>query len=1488
MQFCAEIERDKKLSEEYHSHLKRIKKWYSASVERYSNMITSELLLNAMEVDVRSFDGVDDIFDLAYQYTTKTSFFSVSDALVKLMLSQFAIGPSVDFFNHYGIDFKDIARIQRFNSPSWIKEITEESGMAEILACVLRAKGIHFSFDLKSLMVERSVRSALTHAAKDEVCYSTVRCYNNIRKMLVFLEPQYENELLSISFPLEMHLNADDFMSPPGGVDFSSGTNILIVDSVHDVPESQRSVVANLAWDIVFDLDGYSNFGGMLDCVKHNKIQSEVLTGDTLSNAAKLLPDNTLWYRCGEYLSVDYNRATLEIPSYADFHRCGGTVFNGLREKQNNMRQLFIEQLKKAFSMGRKLHIVVLTDNERVSKALIDAAQQINNNDYFITWVGMTDWDEKSEKQSFSYDLAYAKEHFRYLKNPISSVFSMLEQHSNQLKARQTAVVNFDLPARDGKWVSLSQNDRNNLRQYFNILYRGCEQVEPDEASKQKQLFFLGNQASWYTIANKYAVALKEPSEFNTILGKIKTLLGLLQEKPDNRIFFISHKPGFGGSTLARQLAWSLHDQYPVLEVHSFVSGAIPPLIENLYDNIVETQPVVLLADDTLPDIERLCADVRNINRRCLLIVACRNTSMLLSHYPKANIVKFSVISDGCIKLLRDRFCAESSLSAEEKKKKDERYYDNLPLDWQTPFIIGLYYRDRDFNIKNYVSKAIDACGEKRFEEFVAFLAMCDRFQYKEIPASFWKAWLAEKRKTLINVVPETESLISFYRNSANLDCYRFKHVLLAEEYLHQYAERMYGSDKATRNAYYNISSRMIAVGAEGYKKGIINESDLTVLIDLLIRNKSADWQDTSDLLEEINVPENQRQLMQQLAEAFEPLAQTIINRGDDVRETANGEGKIVLRLTSHSFAHLGRLFAKNGRPNYNRASDMAQKSFEYRPNDDPIIYHMAGMSLLEKLENNWKRDTQSHETLTNDKIESYECEFNLAAYYFDFTIDMGSPDYGFPSLLRLYYHYLNYIYKAKGINSIGDVHSLLNEKQHDLLSEFTQILDEAESCRDLEGDAPRQIEDWKEKYESGVLFRDYSSIVEYYQNKADSLKGRDDIVGYERAVKNLVFARIRKAQFDNPGKPFYRELKANVLLNLKDSIEELLGRPYRKDSYADYRERNRLYHYWMQLAKVLSTDVSDGLVYARAWKDMEGERPFKLRDSEPLYYEMVLNYLDALDGAIGAIRGADRSREDNMSFSSRKIRDVLVNGTGMGRLLDVSRLGKEEEVLAQVESPIVLEGRLHETKYESTGFIRIHTPMAFRDETARVELGKRARNTLTDKQRGHRVQFLAGFSMEGIVAIPSTAKDIDSGEMLDTSALLFNYVRSKCADADEKEPPKIAQKQSGQQATVPVEQKTRSIIHERRLTELRSSEEIPSASDKTIKSGKVVKAKPERIVSDICFATCAFDDTAVQIKVILKGKADKSKAEKALKSKGDMLVRITGYSNNTYSGKLQ
>lgn len=152
----------------------------------------------------------------------------------------------------------------------------------------------------------------------------------------------------------------------------------------------------------------------------------------------------------------------------------------------------------------------------------------------------------------------------------------------------------------------------NNLRVYFKPLYDGCETDGDFGSEAARDAFYHGNLASWNTISYQHAVLLKEQDEFKRMCDSIKTLLGTRQENGDSRLFFIQHKPGIGGTTLARQLAWELHKEYPVLEVHSYDSPGLVKQVETLYDSVVGKQPIILISDDTFPFVDSLCEDTLN------------------------------------------------------------------------------------------------------------------------------------------------------------------------------------------------------------------------------------------------------------------------------------------------------------------------------------------------------------------------------------------------------------------------------------------------------------------------------------------------------------------------------------------------------------------------------------------------------------------------------------------------------------------------------------------------------------------------------------------------------------------------------------------------------------------------------------------------------------------------------------------------------------
>ena len=175
-------------------------------------------------------------------------------------------------------------------------------------------------------------------------------------------------------------------------------------------------------------------------------------------------------------------------------------------------------------------------------------------------------------------------------------------------------------------------------------------------------------------------------------------------------------------------------------------------------------------------------------------------------------------------------------------------------------------------------------------------------------------------------------------------------------------------------------------------------------------------------------------------------------------REEWTDSERLILRLTSHAYAHLGRMYAKGSEQNFTKAAEMTELSFRYSPDNDPNICHMAGMALLEKLESAWKTLLTSGSPVSSNEIAEYRHDFYKAADFFDMTTEYGQPDYGIPVKLRLYYRYLEFIYAVKEVKDHREARQKLNDFEYGILGEFAELLDDAEAYSEIDDFAAERV----------------------------------------------------------------------------------------------------------------------------------------------------------------------------------------------------------------------------------------------------------------------------------------------------------------------------------------------------------------------------------------------------------------------------------------------
>lgn len=1355
--FCDEIEHNPKYSscrKECYSKIAEFVEWYISQHKKYSAKLRTEMDFQTISEEINK--ERESFFDFGSTLDAKLSYFIVSDTLVKLILCKFSYGPDEKFLNKYGINIDP-------GQDSWLDCKENQFVLTEILAKVLKDEKFQPLFDLQGLFCERTDRNVMVHKAYRSICFSAMRSYNSIREMIIFLDDKYKDELPVFTY--NNYFSYDEFLAKIGYQNFfHETTTILIVDSVHDVKYDERKAVANLPWDIVIDLDGYSDHCGLLNAVEHDSITKEY----TVHPSQQLTCGKTLWYRCGDY-QIPYNTyknhgSAPLIKGYDEF-KVSGANKNSYSSYLSKMFEIIIDKASK--TQRPLLFVAVTNDSLAVSKLISVCSDKIEN--YFCVWVGMSthdvtfQWDPGEEPEDHYFHISAPTHQF------YQEIYERKDSFENLIPQREKITDEFLLPTDEG-YKPVPENYRNRLAPYFDVLYKSCEKVTPEVRDQNRNNFYKAGLATWDIIADNSLVTLMSESKINKIINDINTNLGQINDNnKEKRIFFLKHTPGLGGTTLARQIVWRLHNKHSVFEVKKYDFANTVELLKDVYSNVLDKSPFIILADDTLLNLSNLCDDIKRINIRCCLLISCRSENVIIKDYKTASKIEFRSIKDEMFERLKNKIrqvCIEEQSVSEQTINQKDQDINNMVEYMRNPFILGLYYREKEFNIKNYVEKAI---GNRFYDDVLACLAMCDQFGCKDVPKLIVTKMARINKNggfrggSFNTVYPASESLIYLSRREKDVvDYYHFKHPLLSKEYLTSYSKKYYNTEES-KNMYYDLSLNLINTIASVDE---LQDNHLNLLINILIQYKGQEEcisqnDDNSGkysaLINAVSGSQFQKKLMLHLAEAFSDRADNIREKQiNDNQYIVDSTERSIMRLVSHAYAHLGRMYSFSDK-NYDEAQKYFDLAIKYMPDNDPNIYHMAGMSLLREF----------REKLDSDKeykldFVSLESDVDLISDYFDYASDYGSPEYGIPSKLALFYKYLTYVYKRLDIKNENDFNKL-SETQVDIQNRFINAMDEADAYTEFDRDVIYTIDHYRDCLHSEIMFNNFGKAKEYYQNKVDKYKNSNPEL-WANALRSLVSARIYSVKNGTDDKAFYWNISEKDREMLFRDISELLSIQVNIERYSNYCKLSALYHHWMELAKTLNKPVEDCIFTAEKWVELEKRNKQNI-NLEPYYYLVALYYLDALNGAglsfnkaqeaTAKIEGIIKSeKHDLRRGSSKRCRDLLVEGRGAGQLLNVSHCKNNEEIVQEACkrhcTPLKLGGRYNRTIDKSLAILKAYEPVKLDGLEAYVEIGRYSNNSLSEGNEGHKIEFFTGFSIERPVAISKYAKDISRSETLD------------------------------------------------------------------------------------------------------------------------------------------
>lgn len=1342
---CAELETGAKKDEKakYEQLFNDIKQWYIKQHDQYETLLKGDMLSQMgkrFEEQLLDWDSLA-IRDYTDNAASKCELFNRTEQLCKLVLTVYSYGPNTSS----EVVFKEA-------KGSWLDSNLGFFLLIEILQGQLYLHNEGWNINLAVFTEEKNIRNALVHRGEVSVCASAIRCYNILRDMLIFMEPECGSRLPRFAYPKAASCNIQQLMNRLKNFNFSMENTLLITGSLRDLPEEALSVLANLPWNAVVDLDGYSAFGGLRRAVHHSNINNQKFQKSTASNFT-VKRNMTTWFTCGDFANYLYSQPSSNSAQKKRVMFPAKEAFcddpHALGVNMQECVKILIENFAKS---QRPLNILYIHYYDNISK-LTDSI--INNCEsvfagrlsvqYTVTAV-YYDHSDNWDRSVASLKRVYGSQEIplRNLTCDLDSMSAGLIEFKRDLPVLVEKSAPFMLPSENGL-MGIGEVMAFNLDGIFDVLYSDSPDVTPEQAAQECEDFFCGGAAAWSVFRDEQAVTLLREDSYQKRLSNIRDVLAHIPD-PDSgasKIFTIFHAPGIGGSTLLRKIGWDFHMEYPVLLIKRY-DNQIKNLVHDLYDKL--KKGVLMLVDDTVGDIERLKEDVRNLDRACALIISTRNKTESYS-VEKRGLISFVSISPSGETALRNRFKQHSQLSKQELQEKDRGYDEFVkPTGMRCPFMIGLYYREKQFNgVDGYVQRMMEQVKDIQEVKILAMLALCDYYSGIGLPQIFVDRYMQiPTGASYLKKYPHVEAVLLPVADElgGSIDTYHIKHYLISEKLLEKCCDLLYGS--TLKNSVTDLSKLFIdAVFAayQAYPADVYQD-----ILEFLFINKEGEDKFSQLILEAVS-PSSRKDILLYLSEKFNSLAEL----------SSPEEADCLYRMTAHFYGHLGRLCHNReyGLDNPSDAMEYCEKAValmeaSFSDNPDPLIYHMLGVSrsaLFRKEldEANRRVMASSEEIISREEYTRFEDEIDKIREIFEKAAYYGSEEYAVSSLIDLYTQYLIKVYRWKNIRAANE----LSERQMGYQVEIENLLEWA-GTREMSERSRDIFRKLNDTYHANLQC-DENGMIQYYENRLSKLKGHTGVDAEILDIRRgLITARLAKHYSEvreNPGR--YIVLKSGELFSVLGQLEEVLGSRFDPRNYSQRTARISFYSRWFYLAKMpgAGRSLEKAIAYSERWIELCEQS--RIGDPKPYYYFAVCSLLYMRAGnAIDQIRVMECWKKSQSLGSTYKdrLRDVIVKGEGMEQLLDMGNTGRSpnEYIEESGRLPLVLAG-VFERIEADRGYISLQSPVEWNKKE--VKFTCRRGNALGENQLTHKLATFAGFSYEGFRAIDQYIADLDANE---------------------------------------------------------------------------------------------------------------------------------------------
>ena len=209
-----------------------------------------------------------------------------------------------------------------------------------------------------------------------------------------------------------------------------------------------------------------------------------------------------------------------------------------------------------------------------------------------------------------------------------------------------------------------------------------------------------------------------------------------LTQSPDATLINLTHKPGAGGTTIARHLAYELKNEHPVVMLTSYKPSQTFQALDSLYQRV--NRPMLVVAETSLTgNIGELVERCKSSKRPIIFLAVERALVSSRRRGPNNTLALKEQMVDFDE---RNRFM-------EKVRQYNRKEYDELKangrsdlevIDFSMAICENMYEKEK---IRTYVKTYIDALsGNDNLYNFVTYVAMIYKYSQKTVNADiFWR-----------------------------------------------------------------------------------------------------------------------------------------------------------------------------------------------------------------------------------------------------------------------------------------------------------------------------------------------------------------------------------------------------------------------------------------------------------------------------------------------------------------------------------------------------------------------------------------------------------------------------------------------------------------------------------------------------------------------------------------------------------------------------